>query len=565
MDDVDSVQAQIAKNMLASGDYVTARLDGIAYLEKSPLIYWLIAGCFRVFGVHDWAARIPISVGAISLCWLTYEFAAWAFGTIAGMVAGITLATSVGLYLFTRILIPDVLLTFCIALALYCMMRALEPEERRHWIWSSIGASAIAAGLLLKGLIAAVFPLGVGFLFLLITRQLFKRETWKRLHPLTSTIIILVLALPWHVLATLRNPPYFDFSMVSRPGEYHGFFWFYFFNEHLLRFLNRRYPHDYNTVPLPLFWLFNILWLFPFILYLPGVLRARFHHGDRSSRVRLLSLCWIAVIMIFFSFSTTQEYYSMPIYPAVALLIGSISGARQRWYRIGDRLLIFFFSLCGAACLWLLWEVRHVPAQGDISRALTIHPKGGIYTYSLGHALDLTLYSFAYLRVPLALAGLAFIAGVVLLVFWSHLRVLALSLTMLLFFGAAHLAMIAFDPYLSSYPLAKIVSSSPPGKLISAGAYYSFSSLIFYADRSPLILNGRVNNLAYGSFAPGAPDVFIGDEDLKYRWGNAERLYLVVSRADLPNVLQALGSLHSYITGESGSKYLLSNQPLESF
>jgi hypothetical protein len=329
--------------------------------------------------------------------------------------------------------------------------------------------------------------------------------------------------------------------------------------------LNLRYPRDYNTVPLPLFWLFNILWLFPFILYLPAVLRERFGNDDRSSRVRLLSLCWIAVIMIFFSFSTTQEYYSMPIYPAVALLIGSIPGAPKRWFRVGDRLIITLFSLCGAACLWLLWAVRHVAAQGDISNALTIHPKGGIYTYSLGHALDLTLFSFAYLRLPLALASLAFIVGVLLLIFSSHLRVLALSLTMLLFFAAAHLAMIAFDPYLSSYPLAKILSKSPPGELISAGAYYSFSSLIFYADRSPLILNGRVNNLEYGSFAPGAPDIFIGDENLKRRWANAERLYLVVSRADLPNVLQTLGTLHSYIAGERGSKYLLSNQPLESF
>src|SRR5450755_1453148 len=80
MDDVDAVQAQIARNMLQSGDWVTARLDGVAYLEKSPLKYWMIAVSFLIFGVHDWAARIPIALSAVLLCWVTARFGAWAFG-----------------------------------------------------------------------------------------------------------------------------------------------------------------------------------------------------------------------------------------------------------------------------------------------------------------------------------------------------------------------------------------------------------------------------------------------------------------------------------------------------
>jgi 4-amino-4-deoxy-L-arabinose transferase-like glycosyltransferase len=80
MDDVDAVQAQIARNMLTSGDYVTARLDGIPYLEKAPLIYWLIAGSFKIFGATDWAARIPMVLAAIALAWLTTAFGMWAFG-----------------------------------------------------------------------------------------------------------------------------------------------------------------------------------------------------------------------------------------------------------------------------------------------------------------------------------------------------------------------------------------------------------------------------------------------------------------------------------------------------
>src|SRR5947209_19723980 len=84
MDDVDAVQAQIARNMLQSGDWVTARLDGVAYLEKSPLKYWMIAVSFMVFGPHDWAARIPLALATVLLCWMVARFGAWAFGARAG-------------------------------------------------------------------------------------------------------------------------------------------------------------------------------------------------------------------------------------------------------------------------------------------------------------------------------------------------------------------------------------------------------------------------------------------------------------------------------------------------
>ncbi len=128
MDDVDAVQAQIAQNMLQSGDWVTARLDGIAYLEKSPLKYWMIAVSYMIFGVHDWAARIPIALSTILLCWVTARFAAWAFGVRAGLYAGLATATCIGLFLFTRILIPDVVLTLMITLALWGFLRVLDEQ-----------------------------------------------------------------------------------------------------------------------------------------------------------------------------------------------------------------------------------------------------------------------------------------------------------------------------------------------------------------------------------------------------------------------------------------------------
>jgi 4-amino-4-deoxy-L-arabinose transferase-like glycosyltransferase len=129
MDDVDSVQAQIARNMLVSGDWVTARLDGVPYLEKPPLIYWTIALTYKIFGVHDWSARIPMALSALALCWVTAAFGVWAFGKRAGFYAGLCIATCVGLFLFTRVLIPDVMLTFTTALRCGPSSAPLTPKN----------------------------------------------------------------------------------------------------------------------------------------------------------------------------------------------------------------------------------------------------------------------------------------------------------------------------------------------------------------------------------------------------------------------------------------------------
>ncbi|MBV8072655.1 MAG: glycosyltransferase family 39 protein, partial [Acidobacteriaceae bacterium] len=321
-DDVDAVQAQIAHNMLTSGDWVTPRLDGIAYLEKAPLIYWLLAICYKLFGITDVAARLPVALSSVALGLLMTAFAIWAFGRRAGFYAGLCMSTCVGLFLFTRIQIPDVMQTLSIALALWAFLRAIDPEEPHPRAWAFVLAASMGVGLLLKSLIGVVFPVGTGLLFLLLTGQLFSRETWRRLRPFSGTLIILAIAAPWHVLATLRNPPYFDFTMSSVPGQYHGFFWFFFINEQLLRFLNLRYPRDYNTVPRLYFWLLHLIWLFPWSVYLPAVFKLRYRANDRASRTHLLAACWIGVVLIFFTFSTTQEYYSMPCYPAFALLLG---------------------------------------------------------------------------------------------------------------------------------------------------------------------------------------------------------------------------------------------------
>ena len=561
MDDVDAVHAQTGHNMLVSGDWVTARLDGVPNLEKPPLHYWTMAVSFAIFGTHDWAARIPVALSAIALCLVTAAFGAWAFDPRSGFLAGLCMATCIGLFLFTRPLLPDALQTLTIALALWAFLRVLDDEERHPRVWAATLAACLGIGLLLKSLIGIVFPIGAAIIYLVSTGQLFSGRTWRRLRPFSGLLIILLIAAPWHILATLRNPPYFSFTMKSVPGEYHGFLWFFFINEQLLRFLNLRYPRDYDTVPRLYFWLFNLAWLFPWSVYLPSAFRLSYRPLDRAGKTRLLALCWIGFVMVFFTFSTTQEYYSMPIYPAMALLIGcgmALEGKLVRW---GTRLLTVICGLAAVAAIAILISVRHVPTPGDISQALSSHPAA--YKLSLGHMEDLTLQSFAYLRLPLALAAIACLIGVIGTLRTTSRNVyLAVALMMVIFFQAARLAMVRFDPYLSSRPMVDKLQQSPPGTLIIDHHYYWFSSVFFYTGRTALLLNGRFFNLLYGSYAPGAANVFIDDGQFRTLWNSPQRYYIFAKDTQVDHLVSLVGKDKLNTVDLSGGKVLFTNHPI---
>jgi 4-amino-4-deoxy-L-arabinose transferase-like glycosyltransferase len=575
MDDVDAVHGQMARNMVASGDWVIPHLDGVPYIEKAPLPYWLIAICYLILGVHDWVARIPTALGAVLLCFATARYGAWAFGRRAGFYAGLALATSIGLFLFTRILIPDVILTLTVCLCFMAFQRLLneDGEELSPRLWAAVLGISLGVGVLLKGLIALVVPTGGALVYLALTHQLFSRDTWRRLRPVSVSLVFLLIAAPWHVLATLRMPPYFNFSMHSGPGEYHGFFWFYFINEHVLRFLNLRYPRDYNTVPRLAFWLLNLLWLFPWSAYLPATVKLGYKPVDRAGRTRLLALCWAGFLLLFFTFSTTQEYYSMPMYPALALLLGCAMDYEKNDYKekdlaavvrqeklvtLGTRVLAIISGVAAIVIAAILFAVRNVPATGDISSALQQHPES--YTLSLGHLGDLTLQSFAYLRAPLVLAGVAFLTGAAGAWLKGRRAFIAFAVMMVLFLHASRMALVVFDPYLSSRPLAEALNHAPEGRLIVDGAYYPFSSVLFYSNRNALLLNGRMNNLEYGSYAPGAPQVFIDDAEFVRVWGTM-RCYLVADRNGLARLSALVGPARLHQVAESGGKFLFTNGP----
>lgn len=367
LDDVDSVHAEAGREILLRNDWVTIYTDGIRYMEKAPMLYWSLAASYRIFGIGEWSARLPLVLGVIALVLATYALGRRAYGAAGGMYSGLALVTSLGLFVYTRFLIPEVLVALWLTLGYYFFLRSLE-EERPSRIACWGFAATCALNVLTKGLIGLIFPLAAIGIFLLFTGNL--RHLLK-LRIVSSTIVFLFIAAPWHILAAIRNPA---------QGEARGFFWLYFINEHLMRFLGKRVPPGFDTVPLGLFWALTVLWLLPWCAFLPQALRdvpVRWREFrsplgklDARRRANLLFLLWALVIVGFFSFSTRQEYYTIPALPGVALLVGnwlareSAPAARESDRRAGriSSLVLFAIGALAFVAGMYLWSISHQPA-----------------------------------------------------------------------------------------------------------------------------------------------------------------------------------------------------------
>lgn len=551
-DDADAAHAEAAREMVERGDWVTLHINGIRYLEKAPLLYWAVAASYKLFGFTEFGTRLPLALGAILLVGAVYVFGRWMAGARAGFYAGLAVASGLGVYLFTRIMIPEVILSFFLTVAFYVFLKVYFDELDSRWAY--LFYACMAAAVLTKGLIGIVFPGGVLFVFVLLTNGW--RRLWQ-LRPISGILLFLLIAAPWHLLAIQRNEK---------------FFWFYFINEHFLRYLGKRYPVDYDTVPLASFWLLHLVWLFPFSVFLPLAvqrLRALWRPVAREEQLRLFAWLWVLVVIGFFSFSTRQEYYTFPAFPAVALLAGTglARGERisSRWALGGQALLAGLGVLIGAVLGYLLWVSRNVTPAADISEALTHNPEN--YRLALGHMSDLTVDAFAILRVPAAGAAVALALGFGV-AFLLRLKGRALHASLLTavttawFIYFAHLALGVFDPYLSSKPLANAIRQRlASGDLVVInGEYQGGSSIGFYLPQKVLLLNGRMTGLEFGSYYPDAPQVFIGDAEIAQLWRGQQRVFLFTHDNDFAKV-QRVVQAPMFRLATAGEKSVYSNKP----
>ena len=565
LDDADSTHAEAAREMLSSGDYVTLRVNGVRYLEKAPLPYWLAALSYRAFGVSEFSTRLPTVLAVLLSVALASVWALRAFGQRAGVYAGLFVTSSIGFYLFTRVFIPDALLALLIGASLYFFLTALEASQDNAWRWYAGYASA-ALAVLTKGLIGVVLTGLAAVGYLLLSGEW---RRWREFRLAGGFGLFLLLAAPWHLLAGIRNQ---------------GFFWFYFVNEHFLRFLGKRYPMDYNKLPALAYWGLQLVWLFPWSLYVPLALRdvrrdllpARNSRVTRSlnfaARTRLLCWVWAGAVLVFFSLSTNQEYYTFPAYlPLLILLAGALAREeaerpRSRWLLIPNAVYAAMGGAAGAVLIAGLWASRHRPFVGDIGTVLAERNVGG-YTLSMSHFFDLTTDSFAGLRLPAMLAALAFLAGPPVAL-WLRARgrnsasTWSAACATGLFFVAAQLALIRFGPFLSSEQLAEVIArqARPADKVMIYGDQAFGSSLLFYLRRRVYLVNGRTTSMWFGSQFPDAPPIFLEESDLARAWNERDRIFLFVPPDQRARAEQVVPQPR-YIVARSSGKVIYSNRP----
>jgi 4-amino-4-deoxy-L-arabinose transferase-like glycosyltransferase len=626
LDDVDSAHAQAAQYIAQTGDWVSPRINGIRYIEKPPLPYWTIAAIYRVTGVENsFTTHLPNALAMLSLTWLSWLWARRAWGARAGLYAGLGVLTSIGPFLFTRFIIPESYLALFLLAALYGLITGLEWDRPSHiyWAWAFV-----ALALLTKGLIAPVFFAGAAIPYLLLTGQW---RRWRALKPVTGLILFLLIAAPWHILCGLANPDQ-GHPVGNHPtiGNVHGFFYFYFINEHVLRFFNLRYPHDYNKLPGLWYWVLHLVWLFPWSLFLPALAVVAFRTRHRwlqhlrhdagqtvdfyldnalredvatfvlrlKFRVRtiwLLSL-FSAFSLLFFSLSTNQEYYTFPVWPPLFILIAAVVAGIEEdrglvdgqpggkpllstaWLTGAQGVFAVIGVLSASALAWGLWQARNLPFVADIGTLLAHRAVGG-YTLSMSHLFDLTGPSFAALRLPAALAALTLLIGPIA-GWWLRLKrkhlaaTISIALTLTVFFIAAHIAFVRFEPMLSSKQMADtiIAKGSPADTLIVYGEQSAASSVIFYSNsffhsRPALLVLPRCGQhsegttLLWGSCYPDAPNIFLTEDQLSKIWGAGERKWLFAQDTDRSKVEQLLAG-RLYEAKSLADKELYTDRPL---
>ncbi len=330
--------AEIPREMLASGDWITPRLDDLKYFEKPPLQYWATAAGFALFGEHAWSARLwPALTGLAGV--LLLVFAGHRLGPPgAGPLAGIVAASSWGYLLASQYLTLDMGLTFFMLLTLVAFLLAhRDPgDERARRAWMLVAWLAMALAMLSKGLEGIVLPGLTLFAYVLVQRD------WRllgRMHWRAGLLAFGIVALPWFVVVQLRNPEFFHF---------------FFIYEHFDRYLE---PGHHRPGP---WWYYLPLLLLGMLPWTPALVGAlgRAAKGTAPAGAldvdRLLAL-WSAVIVVFFSASDSKlPAYIIPVMPALALLVARDAARRGS---LALRAIAPWTALAGIATLVLAWRL----------------------------------------------------------------------------------------------------------------------------------------------------------------------------------------------------------------
>lgn len=511
--------AEIAREMVASGDYITPTLNQIIYFEKPILFYWLEAAAIKVGGLNLWSLRSINAALALLCCLLTYYTVRKLYDRLTALLAAIILSTSTLFFVMAHIISLDLPVTSFMALSLYAFLLGYKAQTKKikHlYFWTAASSAALA--VLTKGLIGLIFPMMIVGTWIIIMNEW---RIFKTLPLLSCLLIFLLIAMPWHVLVDHRHPEFFSF---------------YFIEQHFLRYTTKEVGH---YQPIWFFIPYLIIGFFPWIVFLPQACKRAIWITTWNKRekhsLEVFFFLWALLIFIFFSFSKSKLIpYILPIFPPLSILTARY--LREVWNKKTSFTLYLSY-----ACLLVL----------------TIVITSTYYFFPLSTSLAQPKIAALYLNI----ASGFLILGCVLSCYYlckNIKKAFFITSTMTYLFLISSLAAVPAIDTRTILPLANILKLQmrPNDELISFNQYNQ--DLPFYLERRVTILNWQ-NELTFGMHHQDTHEWMIDDLAFWRRWESKKRVFVIMNKHEYQHHCCIQGTKH-YILGETVNNILFSNR-----
>jgi len=541
--------AEIAREVVTTGDWLTLRLNGVPYFDKPPLLYWLAASSFTLFGPAEWAARLGPLLGAVLAAAATALLGARLLGAREGFLAAGALLSSAMFVAFGRYVRPETLFVAAVQWGFTGLLLALsEAEPRRAGRWAFVGCAALGVASLAKDPLGLLGPLAAVGLALALTGR---RRPLARWLPTGGVTLLLLIGVGWYVVAALRQP---------------GFVWYTVVDNHLLNAARLRHFPD-EDVPLSALEFLGVSvlgafpWIVPAAVAAVSIVRRRAWRIPQESAWTALALWAAGVFALFTLVPFRLPHYALPAYPAIALLAarGWREPTRARGL-IAAHLLLF--ALLAGACAVAAASDGRVFIEAVFSAT-------DVYTRkeaALGQAGPVP--PWAALRPLVARTALVFGAGsVVLLVtlyrFAHGLGRWAVLATMLIAMPAvgAGVSLVASGRAVLAMAAEIRHGLGADDLLVHEGPIENSGALEFYGGRRPVLLDARRSVLGFGATSAEARETFWDAERFRREWLGGRRLMLVTTRAPASSVVSRLPPERLHLVFAQNGRWLYDNAP----
>lgn len=536
--------------MLHGAGWITPHLNGVPYFDKPPLLYWLMSAVFAWLGPTETAARLCSALAAVTVAALTARIGARLGSVRVGLMAGLMVAANLEVFIFGRMVKPDLLLVACIWLGLYGFMLAYLGRGRRPLLlfYGSLGLAALA-----KDFLGALGPLALVATFLWLSGE---GRAWRQWVPGRAVLLLLLVAAPWHLLVEARH---------------HGFLWYTVVDNHVLNIARQRVFPD-EDVPLSAieFLAVTAVGFFPWVLALPLAVRRVVQRPWSTPEARLwmlLALWAVAALGVFALSPFKLPHYGLPAFPAMALLAAKVwdeaierpAGAPRSRTLLVPALLTVAALFITSLLIWRGWlgvspgavEVadvsgRNMAAQGQSVTTDFVGPFAPLFgpIAAIFGIVSAALAVAAWRRLPLLGVG-AMLAGMI--------AFLPLSAEGLTLFAKSRSVRVMTD--------AILLHAGPDDVLAEEGALENNASALLRLDRRVRIVNGRQSNLAFGATFSEARDIFWDEAALARAWRGDRRVFLLSSSTPERSVVRELPADRVHVLVQGGGRRLYSNRP----